>query len=171
MNDLVDRLDHPITGLTRELFDLPPFSLAEHLLPAIAKCVGVRIWITTRREENISGEIESHRFFAVFGCQQDVDTTSWLFDRIEDTLGQQTAEYVNEHIFSLTDKRILEFQRQQLIEIREQLTQIIDYSRAEKDALIEPAFASLNIKIVRKKKDHVRPQNPVQTYASSIAIT
>lgn len=171
MNDLVDRLEHPVreTDLTQELYDLPDFCISESLLNDIGRCVGVRVWIARRRETNMHGKVETHRFFAAFGIRQDVDTAAWLFDRCETTIGERTVEYVNRHAFSLNDVKLIQFQQNEVASIRKQLRGTIDYSHDAKEAVINPAFALLNIKFTRKKAHDYTPTT--KAFARSITIT
>lgn len=151
---VVDRLEHQIdpSSLTRELIDLPEYSTARHLINDIAKCVGVKMWVTHRNEINMSGITETHQFISVFGLQADVETATWLFECIDSRIMQNTAEYANVHIFSSSPDNIIRFQSNQISIIRSQLAQIVDYCRTAKEAVITPAFTQLNIKIVRNKR-------------------
>lgn len=151
---VVDRLEHQIdpSFLTRELIDLAQHSAARHLINDIAKCVGVRMWVTHRNEINMSGETEEHKFVSVFGLQTDVETAMWLFELIDERIAQNTSEYANTHIFSTTPDGLIRFTSNQISIIRSQLSQIVDYCGTAKEAVIAPAFAQLNIKITRNKR-------------------
>lgn len=157
MNELVDRLDHDIRfeDLTRETFDLPTWYVAEALIPAIASCLGVRIWITNRKETSLRGETETHRMLSMFGGVQDIDTAYWLFEHIEESIGADTTEFVNKYAFSINDRRLMQFEAARVSEIKQQLKEVIDYNHDEKEAIIRPAFARLNLKLTRKKITYV----------------
>jgi len=159
LSELIERLDAVAIqdeDITKGTIDFPENNPVVHLIEPIAKCVGVRMWTSTRTETNLlTGQTEQHKCITVFGLHCDVDTVYWLFERATERLETILSNYLQRHLFELghDSRRVMRFRFQTVKEIQKQLEQITDYLGEQKNEIISAAFARLNIRIVRKKVD------------------